>query len=206
MAELSLALRDEVLPALGSHEGREHVGTATGGSGGGDVTFAPDERAESFLERFLAERAPDVAFYSEDRGMVAPGGEPDWVLIVDPIDGPRLGVLRHDPDRDGTARRLRRARAEDVADVPGMRQDFERVGAGAVLNNSPYDLAAAVLCLVEAGAVVTDAYGRGLEGRPLLGSHAEFQISCVAAAIRDLHAAILESIEDGIDRLAGQVA
>ena len=34
-----------------------------------------------------------------------------------------------------------------VADVPGMRAEFERVGGGAVLNNSPYDLAAAALVL-----------------------------------------------------------
>lgn len=305
VAELSLALRDEVLPALGSHEGRDHVGTATGGSGGGDVTFAIDERAESFLEHFLAERAPDVAFYSEDRGMVAPGGEADWVLIVDPIDGTRPAMaglesacvsvaaapLGDEPTigdvevasiveiKSGAAFRARRGTGLEpaprlsqnrdvsrmfwtyglrgrparptvevlgdlidassvggatfdlgsacfdmtriatgqldayvepgprmVADVPGMRQDFERVGAGAVLNNSPYDLAAAVLCLVEAGAVVTDAYGRGLEGRPLLGSGAEFQISCVAAANRDLHAAILESVDSGIDRLTQRVA
>ena len=46
-----------------------------------------------------------------------------------------------------------------VADVPGMREEFERVGDGVVLNNSPYDLAAAALILEEAGAVVTDAYG-----------------------------------------------
>ena len=70
-----------------------------------------------------------------------------------------------------------------VAEVPGMREEFERVGGGAVLNNSPYDLAAAALiCLEEAGAVVTDAYGAPLDDRPLLGSGAEFQISCVAAA------------------------
>ena len=37
-----------------------------------------------------------------------------------------------------------------VAEVPGMREEFERVGGGAVLNNSPYDLAAAALCLDEA--------------------------------------------------------
>ena len=49
-----------------------------------------------------------------------------------------------------------------VEDVPGMREEFERVGGGAVLNNSPYDLAAAALILEEAGAVVTDAYGRPL--------------------------------------------
>ena len=41
------------------------------------------------MEEFLAERAPDVAFYSEDRGMVTPAGDPRWVLVVDPIDGTR---------------------------------------------------------------------------------------------------------------------
>ena len=44
-----------------------------------------------------------------------------------------------------------------IEEVPGLREEFERVGGGAVLNNSPYDLAAAALCLEEAGAVVTDA-------------------------------------------------
>ena len=57
-----------------------------------------------------------------------------------------------------------------VSEVPGMREEFERVGGGAVLNNSPYDLAAAALCLDEAGAVVTDAAGGSLRDRPLLGS------------------------------------
>ena len=27
------------------------------------------------MEEFLAERAPEVAFYSEDRGLVAPAGD-----------------------------------------------------------------------------------------------------------------------------------
>jgi myo-inositol-1(or 4)-monophosphatase len=88
-----------------------------------------------------------------------------------------------------------------VDDVPGMREEFERVGRGALLNNSPYDLAAAALCLEEAGAVVTDAYGQPLSDRPLLGSSGEFQISCVAAANRDLHAAICRSIDAGVERL-----
>ena len=59
-----------------------------------------------------------------------------------------------------------------VADVPGMREEFERVGGGAVLNNTPYDLAASVLMLEEAGAVVSDAYGRPLGPNRLLGSDA----------------------------------
>ena len=41
------------------------------------------------FEEFVAERAPGIAFYSEDRGLVAPAGEPEWVLVVDPIDGTR---------------------------------------------------------------------------------------------------------------------
>ncbi len=92
-----------------------------------------------------------------------------------------------------------------VDDVPGMREEFERVGGGAILNNSPYDLAAAALCLEEAGAVVTDAYGQDLAGRPLLGSTHEFQISCVCAANRELHAAICTAVDHGIERLIARV-
>jgi myo-inositol-1(or 4)-monophosphatase len=89
-----------------------------------------------------------------------------------------------------------------VDDVPGMRAEFERVGGGAVLNNSPYDLAAATICLQEAGAIVTDAYGRPLDDRPLLGSGHEFQMSCVTAANQELHAAICRAVDEGVERLS----
>jgi myo-inositol-1(or 4)-monophosphatase len=295
-SELAVALREEVAPHLGGHEGRAHEGEGEGG----DVTFAIDERAEAFMERFLAERAPGLAFYSEDRGLVSPGGEPEWVLVVDPIDGTRpamaglesacvsVAAAPMDPDarladvevgciveiKSGARFIATRgagvepppslSRNRDVArmfwtyglrgrpavalvevigelidassvgggtfdlgsatydmtriltgqldayvepgprlveDVPGMRERFQRVGGGAILNNSPYDLAAAVLCLEQAGAVITDAYGRELSSRPLLGSGPEFQISCVAAATPELHAAICTSIDSGIERL-----
>jgi myo-inositol-1(or 4)-monophosphatase len=88
-----------------------------------------------------------------------------------------------------------------VDDVPGMLDEFKRIGRGSVLNNSPYDLAAAALCLEEAGAVVTDAYGRSLQNRLLLGSSHEFQLSCIAAANPDLHRAICASIDTGVERL-----
>src|SRR5207253_3457109 len=85
--ELALALRETVLPMLGSHAGRAHEGEL---AAGGDVTFKIDAEAEALLESWLAERAPDVAFYSEDRGLVLPGGgQPTEVLVVDPIDGTR---------------------------------------------------------------------------------------------------------------------
>jgi myo-inositol-1(or 4)-monophosphatase len=295
--ELTLALRERVLPELGSHAGRDHVSAGEGG----DVTFAIDERAEAFMESFLAARAPEVAFYSEDRGMVAATGDPQWVLIVDPIDGTRPAMaglesacvsvaaapLHSEPTladvrvgcvceiksgklfvaergagvqprarlsvnaevgrmfwtyglRGRPARAVIEVLAElidrssvggatfdlgsacfdmtrivtgqldayvepgprIVADVPGMRAEFERVGGGAVLNNSPYDLAAAALCVSEAGAVVTDAYGRPLGSRRLLGSGEEFQISVVAAANQGLHREICAAVEAGIGRLA----
>jgi myo-inositol-1(or 4)-monophosphatase len=92
-----------------------------------------------------------------------------------------------------------------IDDVPSIRAEFERVGDGAVLNNSPYDLAAAAICLSEGGALVTDAYGEPLGDRPLLGSGHEFQMSCVAAANRELHRAICAEIDAGIERLRAAI-
>jgi fructose-1,6-bisphosphatase/inositol monophosphatase family enzyme len=87
-----------------------------------------------------------------------------------------------------------------VAEVPSGRAAFERVGNGHVLNNSPYDLAAAVLLLEEAGATVTDACGRTLADRPLLGSGAEFQMSIVACGNAALHELVLAELDRGIAR------
>jgi myo-inositol-1(or 4)-monophosphatase len=295
---LSRALREHVLPGLGAYAGRAHVGSGAGG----DVTFAIDEGAEALLESYVAERAPDVAFYSEDRGLVAPAGDARHVLVVDPIDGTRPALagfeaacvsvaaaplgdgeptmgdvevgcvmevksgrtflarrgegLRGDaqvalsPNTDlgalffafGFRGRPARPTVEVLADlidgcvgggsfelgsacfdsmcvitgqldayvepgprlieeIPGMQAEFERVGGGQVLNNSPYDLAAAVLCLEEAGATVTDASGRPLGDRLLLGSGLEYQMSIVAAGNADLHARLLESVDAGMARL-----
>lgn len=298
VSELALDLREEVLPALGRVEGREHEGDGAGG----DVTFAIDERAESRMEEFLAERAPDVAFYSEDRGMVVPGGEPSWVLVVDPIDGTRpamaglesacvsVAAARLDGEptmadvevgcvveiksgaaflavRGGGCEPAPRLSAQtkiermlwtygfrgrpvvptaivlegliDASSVaggtfdlgsatfdmtrlvtgqldayvePGPRMidevdwvgaEFERVGRGAILNNSPYDLAAAALILDEAGAIVSDASGASLRDRRLLGSGHEFQMSCVCAANGELHGAIIAALDAGIESLRG---
>ena len=300
VCDLAATLREEVLPHLGTHAERAHSGAAEGG----DVTFQIDERAEERMESFLAARAPEISFYSEDRGLVSPAGDrAEWVLIVDPIDGtrpalaglesscvsvaaarldsePRMGDVEvgcvlelksgaafvaergHGLEpaprlsrnsslermfwtygfRGRPARPLVEVLAElidassvgggtfdlgsatfdmtrivtgqldayiepgprMVDDVPAMRAEFERVGGGSVLNNSPYDLAAAAICLEEGGAVVTDAYGEPLSDRPLLGSSHEFQMSCVAAANAELHAAICRSLDAGIERLRVQ--
>ncbi len=295
-AALAAAIRDEVAPLIGRREGREH----SGGAVGGDITFAIDERAESLMESFLAERAPEVAFYSEDRGLVTPAGDAEWVLVVDPIDGTRPAIAGFEaacvsvagapmrPEatlgdaevgciveiKSGTRFLARRGEGLDppaalsanedvdrmlwvyglrgrpavpmaevigelidasstggasfelgsacydmtriatgqldayvepgprlVEEVPGMRERFERVGRGAILNNSPYDVAAATLCLEEAGAVVTDARGEPLGPRRLLGAGPEFQISVIAAATPALHAKLLTAVDAGIERL-----
>jgi myo-inositol-1(or 4)-monophosphatase len=296
--DLGLHLRETVLPELGSHAGRAHAGDAAGG----DVTFAVDEVAEASLAAFLAERAPEVAFYSEDRGLVAPPDAHD-VLVVDPIDGTRpamaglesacvavalaplgdgepvmadielgcvveiktgdwylatrghgveasrpVGLSREsDPARMFWAYGFRgrpvRAVVEVLAelidgssvgggtfelgsqafamtrvvtgqldavvevgsrvidDVPGMLEEFQRVGGGQILNNSPYDLAAPWLCLVEAGGVVTDGWGQPLDHHRLLGAGHDFQMSSISAANPALHAQVLRGIDEGVARL-----
>ena len=303
---LALGLQEHVLPYLGAHAARTHDQTGAGG----DVTFGIDTEAEAFLERFLAEHAPEVAFYSEDRGLVKPtDGTATHVLVVDPIDGTRpalagfesscvsvaaapldqreptmsqveLGVVVEIKSgavftaERGAGVEYRRADGgvgvvalsentelermfwtlgfrgrpavplvtaladlidassvggavfdlgsasydltrlvtgqldayldvgtRIIEEVPQLREEFEAVGGGAVLNNSPYDLAAAALCAQEAGAIVTDAHGSSLGERPLLGSGHDYQMSCVAAANEALHGRILESLDRGFERL-----
>jgi fructose-1,6-bisphosphatase/inositol monophosphatase family enzyme len=92
-----------------------------------------------------------------------------------------------------------------VEHVPGMRAEFERVGGGAVLNNTPYDLAAAALIAEEAGAVVSDAAGERFDDRPLLGSAAEFQMSVAIASNRALHEQLVNELAKGIDRVRAGV-
>ncbi len=283
---------------LGAHAGRAHGETGVGG----DVTFAIDAEAEEFMEQFLAREAPETGFYSEDRGLVAPDGA-EQVLVVDPIDGTRpalaglesccvsvaaaplregvtmaevshgcvveirsgavflaergAGLLESPPVVLSANEDLERAffaygfrgrpaliqatvlaglidaasvgggtfelgsacfdmtrvltgqldayiepGPRIIADVPQALEEFRRVGRGAVLNNSPYDLAAAVLCLEEGGAVVSDAYGRPLGDRPLLGAGPEFQMSVVAGANPALHAKAIAALDEGIAALS----
>ena len=296
---LALAIRERILPELGSLAGRAQDGSGAGG----DLTFAIDAIAETALAELIAERAPRLAFYSEDRGLVAQPDATD-VLIVDPIDGTRPAMaglesacvavalaplgdgeptmaeleegcvveiksggwflatrdrgllawprpVRLSANADvtrmfwgyGFRGRPVRAVAEVLAElidassvgggtfelgsqafamtrvltgqldavievgsrmideVPGIRAEFERVGRGEVLNNSPYDLAAPWLCLREAGAVVTDGWGKPLDGRRLLGSGHGFQMSSISAANRELHEQLVRAVDDGLERL-----
>ncbi|MGI8506356.1 MAG: inositol monophosphatase family protein [Solirubrobacteraceae bacterium] len=298
--DLGRRLRERILPELGSYAGRAH---ARGGAGG-DITFAVDAVAEESLVEFLAQRAPRVAYYSEDRGLVAAPDAID-VLVVDPIDGTRPALAglesacvavalaplgdgeptmadvcagcvveiksgdwflaargegivdctrtvglspNEDPRRmfwgygfrgrpvrptvevlaeliDGSSvgggtfelgsqafamTRLVTGQLDAVIEVgsrlidelPGMREEFEHVGGGEVLNNSPYDLAAPWLCLREAGGVVSDGWGRPLDSHRLLGSGHAYQMSSISAANPALHGALVRAVDAGVQRLA----
>ena len=86
--------------------------------------------------------------------------------------------------------------------APWVERRFRQVGRGAVLNNAPYDVAAAALIAEEAGCVVTDAAGRSLAARPLLGADMAHQMSVVASSNPAVHRLILEDVERGMARLA----
>jgi myo-inositol-1(or 4)-monophosphatase len=88
-----------------------------------------------------------------------------------------------------------------IDDVPSTRVQFEEIADGAVLNNNPYDVAAAALICTEAGCVVTDAAGRSLDDRPLVGSGADYCVSTLAVCTPELHSEIVSALDRGIERL-----
>jgi myo-inositol-1(or 4)-monophosphatase len=296
--DLARAIRERVLPHLGSHAGRARLRDGAGG----DVTFALDAVAESGLAELIEQQAPGLAFYSEDRGLVASPGA-SHVLVVDPIDGTRPAMAGFEsacvalalaPLGDGEptmadvcegcvveiksgdwfwARKGEGVRAtlavalslqSEVAgmfwaygfrgrpvrptvevlgdlidassvlggtfelgsqafamtrivtgqldavvevgsrlidEVPQLRAEFERIGRGQVLNNSPYDLAAPWLCLREAGGVVSNGWGEPLDRNRLLGSGHRYQMSSISAANPALHGKLVRAIDEGVARL-----
>jgi myo-inositol-1(or 4)-monophosphatase len=83
--ELAERIGRLVRPHLGKIYSRDNVGVA---KSGGDVTFKIDEIAEEALENFIREKALDLAYLSEDRGLVK-FGSPRYILVVDPVNGTR---------------------------------------------------------------------------------------------------------------------
>ncbi|RJP22820.1 MAG: hypothetical protein C4520_07265 [Candidatus Abyssobacteria bacterium SURF_5] len=84
--QLSESIRESVRPWVLEARGGEVVGRAHSG----DATFRVDEVAEDRLLEFLQESHLRIACFSEDKGLVLPrSAKPEWLLIVDPIDGSR---------------------------------------------------------------------------------------------------------------------
>ena len=88
--ELAGHVKAAVFPHLGTWRARKITGIASSG----DATFDIDDIAESAVEEFLRDHGLNVAYYSEDRGLVRPfpDREPEGILVIDPIDG-TLGAI-----------------------------------------------------------------------------------------------------------------
>jgi myo-inositol-1(or 4)-monophosphatase len=89
-----------------------------------------------------------------------------------------------------------------VEQVPGVRETFLEVGHGHVLNNYPYDLAAAVVIASECGCTVSDASGEPLDAHPLIPTGGGGQLSSLVTSNDVLHRAILEQLDSGMVKLA----
>jgi myo-inositol-1(or 4)-monophosphatase len=85
-----------------------------------------------------------------------------------------------------------------IAAHPALEAEFRRVGRGHVLCNSPYDLAAVHLLCREAGVPIGDAGGAPLDGRPVLGSDASYQMACIASGNDELQRRLIEIVQRGI--------
>jgi myo-inositol-1(or 4)-monophosphatase len=85
--ELTESMRQRILQFFGRPDSR----SISGKSIGGDSTFFIDDISETFLSRYLEDRNLDIAYYSEDKGLVK-YGSPEKLLIVDPIDGTRAAA------------------------------------------------------------------------------------------------------------------
>lgn len=300
--EVATSVRAAVLP----HLGRPDMRGAEGRSIGGDPTFGIDEVAEQAAEKIMESCDEDLAWYTEDRGLVV-RGNPKRMLVVDPIDGTRpagagleaacvsVAVAPFDEEatlgdveeglvleiRSGTLFRARRGRGlrivaggetreptlsptktvegafwtygfrgrpampsavvleelidatsvrgggfelgsatfgmtgvvlgrfdayvdhgqRMIEDVPQTLPLFEKIADGAVLNNNPYDVAAALVVCTEGGCTVSDAAGRSLDDRPLVGSGADYTVSTLVACTAELHGELLRVLDRGIERL-----
>ncbi|MGM0365488.1 MAG: inositol monophosphatase family protein [Actinomycetota bacterium] len=300
--ELSNKIREKVLPYFGRPESKR----ISGKSIGGDSTFFIDDISEHFLSDYLKNEASNIAYYSEDRGLVKVGN-PDHLLIIDPIDGTRAaacgfesscisiavspfsteaklddieiavvqeiktGIIYFARKTEGTkiieGNKSYNAVPSDneeidslfwsiglrgrpivpliavleelidvsnfngtlfglgsasfsitrvaggqldcyidighrlVTDFPVLEKNYLKVGQGSIINNYPYDIAAGYLILKEAGGIVTDACGKDMGNRPLMGIGKQYQLSTVASSNPSLHKILIMLIDRGFGRL-----
>jgi myo-inositol-1(or 4)-monophosphatase len=303
--EFACNLTKEIQKIVKPHLGTISSRAASGQAIGGDTTFVIDDFAEEYLRQEL-EKEGNIAFYSEDQGLIHLG-EPEFVLIVDPIDGTRpaaaglesccvsVAVAEYRPEAvmkdvffgciqeiknntlftaergkgvtiemDGQKKkpilsgetnlqnlfwcigfrgrpavplvgvlgklidissvdggvfdlgsacfsmtRLLTGQMDAYIDVgkrimdeiPWVREEFVRVGRGSILNNNPYDIAAAALIAQEANCLITDACGNSLDDLPILGSGPEYQFSTIGTTNAELHDRIINEIDIGIEKL-----
>ena len=84
LISLAREVRKVILPILNQNK-REIIRR----DDGGDPHFKIDEIAEHKIEEILKSWKLPIAYFSEDRGLVFLNEKPEWILIIDPIDGTR---------------------------------------------------------------------------------------------------------------------
>jgi myo-inositol-1(or 4)-monophosphatase len=307
---LAAAVKAAVVPHLGTWRARKITGIAASG----DTTFDIDVIAENAVEKFLRDHDLNLAYYSEDRGLIplTSNQEPDGVLIIDPIDGTRSAVAGFEAcvvsvawadykpaptladvryaaiteikggltfsaergqgaqivDAEGHAvtpflaptteipnmawtiqavgapvdlicqalrdlintttvrggffllhssafelTRLVTGQLAAVVDVrnrllkdfPQTRERFREYGGGRLLSLYGYDVAGAARIALEAGCVLTDAWGRDLSGWNLLDTSEPNFGSLIAASNPALHAQILARVNAGFAQLEREI-
>lgn len=87
---------------------------------------------------------------------------------------------------------------------PKTREKFRECGGGRLLSLYGYDVAAAALIALEAGCIVTDAWGNSLMGWNLLDTSESNFGSLIAASNSTLHNQIMQSVEHGFEKMAGE--
>src|SRR5262245_141210 len=96
LRKLAIGVGQRLYEAVHPRIGRVEAGGISGEAKSGDYTYAIDAVAEEMLERVVDEAgsAAEVrlALYSEDRGLVPVHSEPEFVLVIDPIDGTRPAI------------------------------------------------------------------------------------------------------------------
>ncbi|MCY8788318.1 hypothetical protein MOD87_08485 [Bacillus inaquosorum] len=83
--ELGTFVYEEVKGQKGTLKNR----LVNGYSLGGDAQFNIDAAAENAVLEYVNSKEESVAFYTEDGGLKVFGDNPQYILIVDPIDGTR---------------------------------------------------------------------------------------------------------------------
>ncbi|QUI24840.1 hypothetical protein HZI73_22175 [Vallitalea pronyensis] len=89
MKEFIYGLADYVYDRVNESSGVLKNRVVNGVSPGGDAQFNIDQIAEDAVMEYVTKSNLSIAIYSEDYGLSILGGNPEFLLIVDPIDGTR---------------------------------------------------------------------------------------------------------------------
>lgn len=82
---LADAIYEAILPVFGDRNYRR----VSGYSAAGDAQFDIDQLAERATRKYAETYGCSVALFTEDNGLIVIGDNPEYVLIIDPIDGTR---------------------------------------------------------------------------------------------------------------------